>query len=103
MPEAVVRLAAVASKAGALIDSPRGHQNIVGPQGDSPIAGKSGESQTLVDEPGPDTGSARRRLDDQQAQLCGVLCVGGSTEHAADPLTVQLGDPRRLALAVVTF
>src|SRR5262245_11051597 len=103
MPEAVVWLAAVAPKAGALIDSPRRHQNIVGPQGDSPIADTPGESQTLVDEPGSDTGSARGRLHDQQPQLRGVLCLSGGAEHATHPLTVQLGDPRCLALAVAAF
>jgi hypothetical protein len=99
----VVGLAAIAPESGPLVDPPCGEQYVIGPQRDSPVAGSAGESQTLVHQPGPDSRSARRGLDEQQAQLCGVLRVSGGAEHAADPLPVQLGDPRRLALGGGAF
>src|SRR5262245_44868206 len=44
--------------------------------------------------------AARRWIDEQNAQLSGRL-IGSNTKHAANPTTIELGDPGVLPFRIV--
>ena len=105
--EADVRLARDEAIAGLRVDAARRQQHAVGPQDDAPVAGGAGEALALVDEARADAEAARRRLDQQQAQLRRAVDDGAAAvvarldeEDAADVDAVALGDPARFALGV---
>ena len=74
------------------------HLQVLGPQRDPGVAGLASEPQALIDQPTPHPRPARRRLDQQQAQLCGGRPISGRAEHTSDAPTVDLGDPARFPL-----
>src|SRR5262249_17156601 len=92
LPEAVMRLLGNELEPGSLVDPPRLHEHIVGPQHHVPIPCPPREPHTLVHEPGTDTVAPSTRLDQEQPELRGVV-IRPYTKHAANRSTVDLGDP----------
>src|SRR5262249_53236371 len=77
-------------------------QHAVRPQRARAVAGRAREPLALRDEPRADARAARRRLDQQQAQLRhGRAAL--DDEHAPDALPVLLRDPAALACRIVTL
>jgi hypothetical protein len=105
--EAVVPLAGPQPVAGAPVDAAGGEQQAVGPQPDAPVAGPARAAFALVDQRVAQAQAARRRFDEQHAQLRGArlgglggLVAGLHQEHAADAGAVALGDPAGLSHGV---
>src|SRR5260370_8370442 len=96
----MVPLLAPRANAGALINSARGEEDALGPEGGRYIARLSCEMEALLGECAPDAKPSRLFLHQQQAQFRGL--VGRlDQEHRADRLAADLGDPAVLAHRVV--
>src|SRR5439155_12995969 len=94
--EAVVRFGADEGEPRPLVDPPSAGQHVVRPERQLAVAGGAREAQALLDEARADAQAARRRLDEEQAQLCGVASLGDA-QDAAHGAPAKLGDPGGLA------
>jgi len=97
--EAAVPLLGDQGEPRRLVDAPRRHQYVVGPQRDPAIADAPREADAFVDQTSADAETARCGLDQQQAQL-GDLVGLPDQEHRADDRAIALDDPAALALGI---
>ena len=79
-------------KACLLIDTPRGHQHIVGPERQGPIALVTSKLDAGINQPAPQAEAARGGLDIQQPKL-GHAAARTDHERGADDEPVALRDP----------
>jgi hypothetical protein len=87
-------------KPGGQIDTAGRCERVVGPERHAFIAGSTSEIDAVLDEATSETEAPGLRIDEQDPKLGGVVFFSHA-EHAPDPLTVALGDPCRLRLALV--
>ena len=95
-PKAVMALLIYEVKPAVHVDLPSSDQRVVGPQLHPRVASSAGESDALIDQAMAEASAARRRLDQQDAQLRGGV-VGRDAENTAHPPTTHLSDPCGLA------
>src|ERR1700735_209520 len=69
MAERMVRRFVDKLKPGRLIDAPRGHQDVVGPQGELPVAKPARPGDAGANQRAPDAGPAGAWLDIEQPGL----------------------------------
>src|SRR5262249_43589197 len=92
LAEAAARLARGQAKAGLRVDMTRRGEHAMRPERHTPIAAFAREADAFVGQPFADAKTARRGLDQQEAQardLVGVL----RQQHRADVLPVELCNP----------
>src|ERR1700761_8840202 len=94
--EAVVRLLALQREPGPLVDAAGTGQHAVGPEHHLGVAGRPREPQALLDQLRAEAQAPGGRFDPQQPEL-GHRVGLTYAEDRAGPLTVDFGDPGRLA------
>src|SRR4051812_35114739 len=86
-------------EAGGFVDLSCRDELGVRPQLNFFVARSPRERDDFVNESRPDSVTARRRLDEQQAKLGDGLRFGDD-ENRSDDLTISLGDPTPLASGI---
>src|SRR5262245_52752451 len=102
--ETPVRLLLHQDEATRLVDSPCRDEDVVGPERHRVVAAAFRESDAFVDEPASDPQSARRGLDEEEAQLRDTVTLRMPYDKdGGHALAIALGDPASLATRVEVF
>src|SRR6201996_2867632 len=94
--EAAVRLLVLKREPGPLVDAPGTGQHAVGPEHHLGVARRPRKPQALLDQLRAEAQAPGGRVDPQQPEL-GHRVGLAYAEDRAGPLTVDFGDPGRLA------
>src|SRR5580704_10847210 len=88
-----MRLFADEAEPRRLIDTARGDQNVVGPQGELAVAELSRAADAGVHQLAPDASAAGAWLDIEQPEFRNARIVAFHQENGADGRAAALGDP----------